>query len=268
MRWSGCPGVRSGRFEAARSARNRPAHARHAADSRDQAQRDDRLYQSLLLKAERTGGGGNVARAFRRAIDDATHIHGFIDWREVGTFAGNIDQVADSLAELLKPDTAATLVELAEYAIERLENSLEQIDDSNGEIGAIVCRLGELHLKACAMARPQPAGLAERLFRFGTTLPFGLCSFDAATYGAPLGKAGLRRYRELAEAGWRKIKPRDGKDSYAEAIKLLRKVGRLMKAQDQSRQFGDYLAELRVQFKPKRNFIKLLDELGRASLEN
>lgn len=50
----------------------------------DVAQRDDRLYQSLLLKAERTAGGsGNVAKAFRRAIDGATHIHGFIDWREV-----------------------------------------------------------------------------------------------------------------------------------------------------------------------------------------
>ena len=178
------------------------------------AQRDDRLYQSLLLKAERMGGGGNMAKAFRRAIDGATRIQGFVDWREVGTFAGNIDQVADSLAELLKPDTAASLVELAEYAIERVENSLEQVDDSNGEIGGIVYRLGELHLKACTMGKPEPAGLAERLFRFETTLPFGLCRFDAATYKTPLGKAGLRRYRELAEAEWHKLKPRDAKDSY------------------------------------------------------
>jgi len=180
----------------------------------DVAQRDDRLYQSLLLKAERTVGGGNVVKAFRRAIDGATRIHGFVDWREVGTFAANIDQVADSLAELLKPDTAAMLVELAEYAIERAENSLEQIDDSNGEIGGIVYRLGELHLKACTMASPEPAGLAERLFRFETTLPFGLCSFDATTYRDALGKEGLRRYRELAEAEWRKLKPRDAKGSY------------------------------------------------------
>jgi uncharacterized Zn finger protein len=180
----------------------------------DVTQRDDRLYQSLLLKAERTGGGGNVTQAFRRAIEDATRIHGFVDWREVGTFAGNIDQVADSLAELLKPDTAATLVELAEYAIERVENSLEQVDDSNGEIGGIVYRLGELHLKACTMARPDPAGLADRLFRFETTLPFSLCSFDATTYRDALGKKGLRRYRELAEAEWHKLKPRDVNDSY------------------------------------------------------
>lgn len=56
--------------------------------------------------------------------------------------------------------------------------------------------------------------------------------------------------------------------AYAEAIRQIRKVARLMKAQDQSQQFSDYLAELRVQFKPKRNFIKLLDGVGRASLEN
>ena len=38
-----------------------------------------------------------------------------------------------------------------------------------------------------------------------------------------------------------------------------------MKAQGLSRQFGDYSAELRVQFKPKRNFIKLLDEVARGA---
>ncbi|MDN5882569.1 MAG: hypothetical protein L0H37_09385, partial [Nitrosospira sp.] len=180
----------------------------------DVAQRDDRLYQSLLLKAERAGGGDNLAEAFRRAIDSATRIHEDIDWHEVSTFAGNIDQVVDSLAELLKPDTAAILVELAEYAIEQVEHTMEQVDDSDGEIGDIVYRLGELHLKACDMAQPEPMDLAERLFRYQTTLPFGLCSFDAATYRAALGKEGLRRYRELAETEWRRIKPLEAGDSY------------------------------------------------------
>lgn len=187
----------------------------------DVAQRDDRLFQSLLLKAERTHGGGNAEKAFRRAIDAAVQIRGFIDWREVGTYAGNIDQVADSLAELLQSDSAAMLVGLAEHAIEKVENAMEQVDDSNGEIGGIVCRLGELHLKACTLAKPDPVALAERLFRFETTLPFGLCSFDAATYRTPLGKKGLQRYRELAEAEWRKIRPRaddKGYDAHRSAI--------------------------------------------------
>jgi uncharacterized Zn finger protein len=50
--------------------------------------------------------------------------------------------------------------------------------------------------------------------------------------------------------------------AYAEAIKLIRRIERIMNAQKRSREFGDYLAELRARFKPKRNFIKLLDGLG------
>ena len=53
--------------------------------------------------------------------------------------------------------------------------------------------------------------------------------------------------------------------AYEEAIKLIRKLGGLMKTLNQSRQFGDYLAELRVRFKPKRNFIKLLDDVVRST---
>ena len=233
-------------------------------------------------------------------------------WEEDGDLAGNIDQVADSLAELLQPDLAAMLVGLAEHAIEKVENAMEQVDDSNGEIGGIVYRLGELHLKAYTLAKPDPLALAERLFRFETTLPFGLCSFDAATYRTPLGKKGLQRYRELAEAEWQKIKPRvDDKgydayrsaiicdrtllitlagklekdrgddainlyrrvipaivdetknSAYEEGVRLVRKIGGLMKAQNRLRAFGDYLTELRLQFKPKRNFIKLLDTVNR-----
>jgi uncharacterized Zn finger protein len=184
----------------------------------DVAQRDDRLYQSLLLNAERAGGGGgNVATAFRRAIDEATHVHGFVDWREADSFADAMEQVAESMAELLQPDTAGVLVELAEYAIARLEKSMEQIDDSNGAVSGIVHGLGELHLQACGMAALAPAEqaeLAERLFALETTLPFTVWSFDALVYRDVLGKAGLLRYRELAEVQWQKVKPRNAKDGF------------------------------------------------------
>lgn len=50
--------------------------------------------------------------------------------------------------------------------------------------------------------------------------------------------------------------------AYDDAIRLLRRVGELMKAQSQTTQFRAYLSELRVSCKPKRNFIKLLDQLA------
>lgn len=178
------------------------------------AQRDDRLYQLLWLKAERAGAGANVAPLFRKAIDDATHIHDFIEWEDASDFVATIDQVVDSLAELLKPETASTLIELAEYAIERVEEAMEHVDESSGDIGASVCRLGELHLQACLMARPDPAALAARLFELETTLPFGVYSFEALTYRDALGEKGLRRYRERAETEWRKLRPLDAQNRY------------------------------------------------------
>ena len=125
----------------------------------DVAQRDDRLYQSLLLKAERTGGAGNTMTAFRRAIDSATHIHGFVDWRAAGSFASNLDQVAESLAELLKPDTAAMLVDLAEYAIERVGHALEEIDDSDGDVGQTLQRLRRTAPQGLRTGAARPGGI-------------------------------------------------------------------------------------------------------------
>ncbi len=180
----------------------------------DAALYDDRLYQSLLLKAELSRGSGNMVDAFTRAIDKVTCIRGYMDWRETKTIANTIDQVVESLAELLKPDTAANLVELAEYAIKRIEDTLEYIHDSNGDVNGAVWRLADLHLKACIMSRPEPAGLAERLFLLETTLPFNTSNLTAMTYCDVLGKEGLRRYRELAETAWHKIQPRDSVEEY------------------------------------------------------
>ncbi len=50
--------------------------------------------------------------------------------------------------------------------------------------------------------------------------------------------------------------------AYADAVKLIRKVGEIMTAQKRNREFGDYVAELRACFKAKRNFIKFLNEVG------
>ena len=47
--------------------------------------------------------------------------------------------------------------------------------------------------------------------------------------------------------------------AYEEAIRLIRRAGAVLKAQNQAGRFDGYLAQLRAHFKPKRNFIKLLD---------
>ncbi|BBP04877.1 hypothetical protein TPL01_12880 [Sulfuriferula plumbiphila] len=84
---------------------------------------------------------------------------------------------------------------------------------------------------------------------------------EAELLGSLAGKLEASRTGDAVSLYRRVVPPiveQTSNAAYDEAIKLIRKMGGLMKAQNQSRQFGDYLAELRVQFKPKRNFIKLL----------
>lgn len=178
----------------------------------DQAQRDDALYRSLLLKAERASGSVDILKSFRKAIDSATRIRGFVDGDKAGGFASDLDALVDSLEELLEPSSADTLVELAEYAIERVDRALEQVDDSDGEVGSILERLAALHVRACARARPDPVALAERLFRYEMSYSFDPHYNSVRTYQDVLGKEGIARFRELAEQQWEQIKPKGADD--------------------------------------------------------
>lgn len=49
--------------------------------------------------------------------------------------------------------------------------------------------------------------------------------------------------------------------SYEDAIKLIRKISPLMIRLGKIQEFTDYVNELRMKYKPKRNFIKLLDKI-------
>jgi len=49
--------------------------------------------------------------------------------------------------------------------------------------------------------------------------------------------------------------------AYEEAVKLLQKIRELMGRLDRVTEFEDYLAALRIEYKRKRNFIKLLDTI-------
>ena len=129
----------------------------------DQAQTDERLAQHLLLKAARHGTRGVDLAAYRKIIDSAAHPGDFVDYRETYDYAEALDEVIDSIEELLKDGHASEVIELTEYALSTLERARESIDDSDGEVGAAFYRLQEFHLRACRKAKPDPETLARRL---------------------------------------------------------------------------------------------------------
>jgi len=173
------------------------------------AKRDDALYENLLLKARRAVDPASTIKIFRTAIDRAVGRGRFVDWNEMPTYAAGLENLADSLTELLQQGQAAALVDLAEYAITRVEAACEYVDDSNGgEMSVMLARLGELHYQACSAASPEPVALAERLFKY--EMAHELDAFDdcLGRYAQVLGKQGSARYKQLAEEEWRKVEPR------------------------------------------------------------
>ncbi|MGH9167984.1 MAG: hypothetical protein ACRD02_09185 [Acidimicrobiia bacterium] len=50
--------------------------------------------------------------------------------------------------------------------------------------------------------------------------------------------------------------------AYAEAVRLLERIEGLMSRLGRDEEFGEYVAGVRAAHKPKRNFMKLLDQTG------
>ena len=113
--------------------------------------------------------------------------------------------VIDHVEALLDDGDAAEaveVVELCQQAICYLENRAPEITES-APLYDLADRLGELHLRACWAARPEPVGLARWLFETEFRGDLGAVAGAAEAYADVLGPAGLAEYRRLADDAWR-----------------------------------------------------------------
>ena len=168
----------------------------------ERTQEDDRLRERLLMKAARATSKGLDLATFRQAIDNAVETSNFVDWRSSWDYAQGIEEVISSIEELLKEGHAPEVVELAEYFLKTVEEHMDNVDDSDGNMGDILEGLQELHHNACKQAKPNPEGLAKRLFEWELRTDYDLFSGAAAIYANVLGERGFGVYRRLAEAEW------------------------------------------------------------------
>jgi uncharacterized Zn finger protein len=171
----------------------------------EQAMADGRLRQRLLLEVARTGAKGIDLTTYQRAIDAAVNAGDFVDYEDAFDYAQGIEEAVKSIETLLKDERAVEVIELTEYALERVERAIEHMDDSDGHMGGILEQLQTLHLAACKQAKPDPEALARRLFAWEMRTPWDTFYGAVAAYAGVLGKSGLAMYRRLAEAEWAKV---------------------------------------------------------------
>ena len=171
----------------------------------EQAKADDRLLRRLSTELAESRGLGPDVEKFKSAIREACSAYDFVEYQEAWDFASGIDDVVDEIAELLEKGYADQMVELSEYAIEEVENALSYTDDSDGTLGMILYRLGELHLEACRAGQPDPCELARRLFHYELNYDSDTFSGAVKNYFDVLGEEGVDEYRRLAEEKWERL---------------------------------------------------------------
>lgn len=263
------------------------------------AMEDDRLRRRWYWRAAGAAGQPLEAASLRREVE---HAISCLSLGEAETDEERFDRLEFLFGSLAEEGFAEVAVELSERALELgLEAGAGRDDD---EAAAQARRLEELYLLACRAAGQEPRAVFERLpdQRAGAgdeKRSPGEIAWSP-TDGGDSEPALVRMNEQEVEAAWQSARwegcsdetwlklaarrarkhPEDSlavyqrliaralgrKNNYAarEAIGLLKRVRRLMRAMGDEAGFARYLESLRRSYRSHRNFMRLLEPwLGR-----
>jgi tetratricopeptide (TPR) repeat protein len=177
------------------------------------AERDPTLFRKLDVAAASTDVDDKTLEArLRKAIDGATRVRGYVDYREASDWAAEVDATLDVVADLASGARAGLAMKLAERAMDRIERAIEEVDDSDGDVGGLLHRARDIHLAAATSMRPEPVSFAHDLFAREMDDEYGAFEDAAEIYTDALGEEGLAEYRRLALEAWDKLPALSGRD--------------------------------------------------------
>ncbi len=183
----------------------------------DLANADAEVKRRLRLELAAQVGGDTIAAEIGKRITTLRTARSFIDWQKQRDFVKDLDLQRTMIVErvaMTRPDLALDLMwrfmALAEPVINR-------VDDSNGSVGDVfrsACEdLGIIAVKA----RPDPVGLADRVFAALSANDYGVFDGLVKAIVPALGEVGVahlknRLAQALANAG-SKVSGGDGRAS-------------------------------------------------------
>jgi tetratricopeptide (TPR) repeat protein len=132
-----------------------------------------------------------------------------VDYHAAEDWADAVAMALNAIADIAAGERAGVALRLAGHAIDRIEQAIESIDDSDGHCSALLEQARDIHLAACRIVHPDPVALAQQLFDRETGSDYDTFYGAAAVYEDVLGQAGLAEYRRLAREAWQKLPPAD-----------------------------------------------------------
>jgi uncharacterized Zn finger protein len=172
------------------------------------AERDPELLREIELAAMvATADDQTLFVQFKKAITEATRMHGFVEYREARAWAAKIERVLEQIEAMIQSGRADLILRLLDHFYARMDDALNNIDDSDGQGGGVYAKACEIHLAACRASKPEPVALAREMFGREVDSDWDFFHGASETYADVLGDAGLAEYRRLANEAWRTIKP-------------------------------------------------------------
>ena len=169
------------------------------------------LADQLLLEIAEAGVPldlGQFRRSFSAALRSRSAAGGGRSYpRTSGPWAREVHGSIERIRSLLASQPQA-VIELTEHALGRVDKAMSTIDDSSGYFSQIVADLERLHHDACVTVRPDPVGLARRLFAFDVDGEWDIFIDSVERYADVLGEEGIAELRRLAEARWAELPQR------------------------------------------------------------
>ncbi len=172
------------------------------------AERDSSLLKELELSTvAATADDPTLLAQFKMAITEATRTNGYVEYPKVRGWVQGIESVLDRIAALIESGRAALVLKLLEHFFARMDQALQNIDDSDGGGADVYAKACEIHRAACRQAKPDPIALARSLFAREVDSEWEFFHGASEAYKDILGETGLAEYRELANEAWKKIRP-------------------------------------------------------------
>jgi len=155
------------------------------------------VKRQLRLALAGAEGPRSVAKEITKRLAAIGRGSKFLDWRETGPFARDLDAQRRAITEQIAPNDPALALDLAWRFMDLADAVFARADDSNGALGDIfraACR--DLGLIATA-ARPDPEVLAARVFRALTANDYGQFDGLIGVVAPALGAEGLNALKRL-----------------------------------------------------------------------
>jgi uncharacterized Zn finger protein len=167
----------------------------------------DRQFASALRQWHKHATARGTPAELKSLITDALEPqYGYMDYGQIAAYVQRAESVILLLEQACERDPQSA-VELAIHALRCGWQTIEQADDSDGEISGLCMRYGEELLEILQTADDQPEAFGKTYLQLILEDPIGC--FDAAAIEEAIGPAALESYRRTLASQWRK-----GHDKY------------------------------------------------------